>query len=224
VPTATVTIVPSQTPKPSPTPQPTKTPNLAATQRVDELNAVAQDYFEKGYLTTPKGKFTELDDFEEDWAQLGSYQWWELDHKASDFYMSAHFRWQSAYRNADISGCGFAFGIQENGDQYSVFLDRSRIYFVDAEQYYQPIGLTRGTGRVKFDNPADKAVEADFTLIVKDAYAYVLVDNEVVGEYTLSQSRPLFGKLALTLLSGTNKGYGTRCEMTNLHLWIPDED
>ncbi len=52
-----------------------------------------------------------------------------LNHNASDFYLSGHFRWQSAYRNADISGCGFAFGIQENGDQYAVFLDRSRVLF-----------------------------------------------------------------------------------------------
>ncbi len=79
LPTATVTVVPSQTPKPSPTSRPTKTPNLAATQRVDDLNAVAQDYFDNGYLTTPNGKFTELDDFVEEWAQLGWYQWWELE-------------------------------------------------------------------------------------------------------------------------------------------------
>ena len=31
------------------------------------------------------------------------------------------------------------------------------------------------------------------------------------------------GNLGLTVLSGTNRGYGTRCEMTDLHLWIPDE-
>jgi hypothetical protein len=55
-------------------------------------------------------------------------------------------------------------------------------------------------------------------------YSYVLVDGELIGEYTLSQSRPLEGNVGLTLLSGTNKDYGTRCEMTNLHLWIPDED
>lgn len=83
--------------------------------------------------------------------------------------------------------------------------------------FSRPVGTTRGTGRVKFNLPA----EADFTLIVKDAYAYVLVDGEVVGEYTLAQSRSLRGNLGLTVLSGTNKDYGTRCEMTNLHLWIP---
>ena len=222
-PTATVTIVPSKTPKPSATPRPTKTPNLAATQHADKLNAEAQAYFEKGYLTTPDGKFIEYDNFLEETAHLTSYSWQLLDEKASDFFMSAHFKWSSAYRNADISGCGFAFAIQDNYDQYAIFLDRSKIYFVQADLFYRPVGLTRGTGRVKFDNPFDKPVEADFTLIVKGAYAYVLVNGEVVGEYTLSQSRPLYGNLGLALLSGTNKDYGTRCQMTNLHLWTPKE-
>jgi hypothetical protein len=220
--TATVTVMPSQTPRPSPTPRPTKTPNLAATQRADELNAVAQDYFEKGYLTTPNGKFTELDDFVEEWAQLGWYQWWVLDHNASDFYMSAHFRWQSAYRNSDISGCGFVFALRENNDHYAVFLDRARILFLNSDESsgsVRPVGTTRGPGGVKFG----EKTEADFTLIVKGAYAYVLVDGEVAGEYTLTQSRPLLGNVGLTILSGTNKDYGTRCEMTDLHLWIPEK-
>ena len=74
---------------------------------------------------------------------------------------------------------------------------------------------------MNLDNPVDHPVEADFALIVKGAYAYVLVNEEVVGEYTLAQSKVLRGRLGLSLLSGTNKDYGTRCEMTNLHLWIP---
>jgi hypothetical protein len=80
------------------------------------------------------------------------------------------------------------------------------------------MGRTRGSGTVKFSNPA----EADFKLIVKDNYAYVLVDDVVVGEYTLSQSQPVRGDLALTVLSGTNKDYGTRCEMTDIHVWTPE--
>jgi alpha-amylase/alpha-mannosidase (GH57 family) len=188
---------------------------------MDELNTEAQEYFDLGYLATTNGRFVEYEDFKEEWAQLGWYQWWTLDEKARNFYVSAHFKWSSAYRSADISGCGFAFAIQDNEEHYAVFLDRSKVYFVETGYYYEPIGPTRGTGRVNFGNPFDSPVEADFTLIVKGAYAYVLVDGEVVGEYTLSESRAVRGNLGLTLLSGTNKDFGTRCEMTNLHIWIP---
>jgi len=224
-PTATVTFTPTNTPRPSPTPRPTKTPNLAATEKYEAFNAETQKYFDLGYLKTTDGETKEIDDFAYDWAQLGWYNWLPLGETASDFYISAHFKWSSAYRNADTSGCGVLFAIQDNGDHYAVFLDRTKILFLNADSatsYSRPVGVTRGNGRVKFDNPADNPVEADFTVIVKDAYTYVLVDGEVVGEYTLAQSKILRGDIGLSLLSGTNKDYGTRCEMTNVHVWTPE--
>ncbi len=223
-PTATPTKAetPTNTPRPSPTPRPTRTPNLAATQYAEELNAEVKAYYDKGYLATTDGRFVVLDDFSYDWAQLGWYNWLPLKDSVSDFFLSGHFKWDSAFKNSDISGCGFIFGLQPNDDHYAVFLDRAKIFFLITDHalgYSKPMSPTRGTGRVKFDYPA----EADFTLIVKNAYAYVLVNNEVVGEYTLAQSRSLQGDLGLTVLSGTNRDYGTHCEMTNLHLWIPQE-
>jgi hypothetical protein len=205
------------------TPRPSPTPNLAATQQIEEWTSEVQAYFDAGYLKTTDGAFRKLDDFSIEWAQLGWYDWRPLVHTARNFYMSGHLKWSSAYRNADISGCGFVFAIQPDGDQYAVFLDRSKVLFVQSDDYFYPMGTTRGTGQVKFDNPYDHPVEADLTLIVEDAYAYVLVDGQVVGEYTLSQSKNLRGNLGLALLSGTNKDFGTRCEMTNLHAWIPNE-
>lgn len=215
------TLTPTSTSTPTATPKPTKTPNLAATKHIEEFQAEAQSYFDQGYLTTAEGSFKDVDDFRNEWAQLGWYQWELLGTEASDFYMSGHFSWESAYKNADVSGCGFVFSVQENGDHYAVFLDRSEVLFLVTDStlgYSKKVGTTRGTGRVKFDMPA----QADFTLIVKGAYAYVLVDDAVVGEYTLSQSRALTGRLGLTVLSGTNKDYGTRCLMTDLHLWVPE--
>ena len=224
--TATETVTPTNTPRPSPTPRPTKTPNLAATQRYEEFNAETQKYFDLNYIDTTEGRIREFDDFGYDWAQLGWYNWVPLGETVTDFYISAHFKWSSAYRNADLSGCGILFAIQDNGDHYAVFLDRNEILFLNADtatSYSRPVGLTRGTKRVKFDNPADNPVEADFTVIVNGTYTYILVNGEVVGEYTLAQSKILRGDIGLSLLSGTNKDYGTRCEMTNIRLFIPQQ-
>lgn len=221
-PTATETVVPTNTLRPSPTPRPTQTPNLTATQRADELNAEAQEYFEKGYLATIDGRFRELDDFSYDWAQLGFYRRFLIQDSVGDFFLSAHFKWDSAFRNSDTSGCGFIFGVQPNNDHYAVFLDRRKVLFLITDNtvgFSRPVTPTRGTGIVKFDYPA----EADFTVIVRDAYAYVLVNGEVVGEYTLARSRSAKGGVGVTVLSGTNRDFGTRCEMTNLHLWLPNE-
>ena len=217
-PTATNTIVPTNTPTPTRTPRPTATPNMAATQRMDELQAEAQTYYDKGYLNTTEGRFRELEDFSYEWAYLGYYDKVPVGSTAADFFISAHFKWSSAYQNADMSGCGYVFSLQQNDDHYAIFLDRSKVIFAITSNGHGRIASpTRGTGNVKFGNPA----EADFTTIVKDNYVYALVNGEVVGEYTLAQSRALTGQIALSVLSGTNKDYGTRCEMTNLHLWIP---
>jgi hypothetical protein len=216
---ATVTLTATRTPRPSPTPRPTQTPNLAATQQAEELNAIVQEYFEKGYLATTEGIFRELEDFSFDWAQLHYYKPFPIQDDVGDFFLSAHFKWDSALKNSDISGCGFIFGIQPNDDHYAVFLDRQKVFFLITDNtvgFSRPVSPTRGTGIVKFDYPA----EADFTLIVKGAYAYVLVNGEVSAEYTLAQSRSSKGGIGLTVLSGTNKDYGTRCEMSNMHLWL----
>jgi len=219
-PTATITLTPTKTSRPSPTPRPTKTPNLAATERADGFIAEAQSYFDKGYLTTVSGKFKEFDDFKTEWAQLNWFRWWPLDQKAGDFFITAHFKWESAFKNADTSGCGFIFDLTADSLYYAVFLDRTDVHFLTKTATgVRRLGKTRGTGTVNFDNPA----EADFTVITKGAYVYVLVDGELIGEYTLSQSKPLHGDIALTVLSGTNKDYGTRCEMSNIHVWMPNE-
>jgi hypothetical protein len=220
--TATITSTPTRTPRLSPTPRPTKTPNFAATERAEELNAEVQNYFDKGYLSTTEGRFRELDDFSYEWAQLHYYRPFLVQDGVSDFFLSAHFRWDSAFKNSDVSGCGFIFGVQENEDHYAVFLDRQKVVFLITDNsvgFSRTVSPTRGTGIVKFDYPA----ESDFTLIVKDAYAYVLVNGEVSAEYTLAQSRSSKGALGLTVLSGTNKDYGTRCEMTDLRLWMPEK-
>jgi hypothetical protein len=220
-PTDTAIPTSTRTPRPSPTPRPTQTPNLAATERAQKRNAEVQEYFEKGYLTTTEGTFRELDDFSFDWAQLGYYRPFPIQDSVGDFFLSAHLKWDSAFKNSDISGCGFMFGVQPNNDHYAVFLDRQKVFFLITDNtvgFSKPVSPTRGTGIVNFDYPA----EADFTLIVKDAYAFVLVNGKNLAEYTLALSRASKGGIGLTVLSGTNRDYGTRCEMTNLHLWLPN--
>jgi len=222
--TATETAVPTatKTARPSPTPRPTQTPNLAATERAVELNAEVQEYFDRGYVITTEGRFTELDNYSDEYAYLGAYKPPLVIDSAGDFFLSAHFRWSSALENSDAAGCGFIFGLQPNFDHYAVFLDRTKVEFRIRNLelgYSTRVKPTRATGRVNFAYPA----EADFTLILKGANAFVLVNGEVIGEYTLLQGRSVRGDLGLTVLSGTNKDYGTRCEMTNLHLWLPKE-
>jgi len=219
VPPVTDTPLPSPTPtktaKPTSTPRPTNTPDVVATQRIDEFQSLLDSFVELGYIETSEGKLTELPLFKEEWAQLGWYRWWPYDVVSSDFVFKAHLKWSTALKTSDESGCGFIFGIQENDDHYAVFLDKSRILFLMArgENVYL-VGKTRGSGRADFGNPA----EADFAVAVKGQSAFVSVNGEVT-EYTLSADQVSRGEYGASVLSGTNKDYGTRCEMTDVMFW-----
>ncbi len=217
-PVPTSTRIPTNTPTPTRTPTPTKTPNLALTKQAEDLLTVLQDFEEKGYLTTTQGKVHGLDPFNEEWAQIDWFRWWPQDVDEKNFVFKSHFDWTSASFTPEDSGCGILFGLQENNDYYAVFLTSSRILFMmkRGERLYE-VGKTSGSGRVKYDNPA----EADFVIAVNDQKAYVSVDGDVTV-YTLSRDQTTEGHLAFSLLSGTNKDYGTRCEMTDSVLWTPE--
>ena len=68
---------------------------------------------------------------------------------------------------------------------------------------------------MNFGNPA----EADFTLLVYEYKAYVYVNSDFIGEYTLSKDKELMGKFGYGIISGTNHDYGTRCEITDSRMW-----
>jgi hypothetical protein len=210
-PAPTNTLQPTSTEKPSPT------SDVAATQRADEFNSVLASFAEKGYVESTQGKIVELDPFKEDWAQRGWYKWWPFEKTDSDFLFKSHYKWSTASATPEISGCGIVFGIQDNGDHYSVFLDKSRIDFMMKRgRYAYEVGKTKGSGRVNFGNPA----EADFAISVKGQSAYISVNGEFTV-YTLSKDQTTHGDFAYSLISGTNSDYGTRCEMTGSMLWTP---
>jgi hypothetical protein len=203
---------------PTSTPLPTATPDMAATQAYDDLFEQVKEYNVKGYIPSLDGSYTTLGDFSESWAQMNWYQWWTEDRTVSNFVYSGHFSWSTASPTPEISGCGIVFAIQPNDDHYAVFLDKSRILFLHAvstSQYSHEVGKTRGSGRVNISSPYD----ADFSLVVKSNHSYVYVDKAFIGEYTLSADSVMEGKIGYTLYSGTNKDYGTKCEITESRLW-----
>jgi hypothetical protein len=229
VPTSTSTPLPTATVLPTATLLPTETPDVAATQEYNDFYSQVQDYFNKGYIPSTNGSYYKLDDFSQEWAQINWFHWWtvDLDHTVTDFVINAHFKWSTASPTPEDSGCGFVFALQDsrsyNKDQSdnefsAVFLDKSRIAFYHHKvgQYSYEVGKTKGTGRVDIESePAD----ADFSLAVSDHTAYVYVNKELIGQYTLAEDSPMEGQLAYSMLSGTNKDYGTKCDMTNVQLW-----
>ena len=216
--TATATPVPAtptKTSKPTSTPRPTATVDVAATQKYEGFDTLLKRIEDDGFLTITGGDSFELDPFKEEWAQINYYDIWPYGTIDSDFVFKAKFNWSTAIAKPDESGCGVIFGGQENGDYYGVFLTNSSIrFFLKRGSNLYNVGKTSGSGVTNFENPA----EAEFVLAVSNQKAYVLVDGESTL-YTLSMDQTAKGVFGLSLLSGTNKDYGTRCEATDMMLW-----
>jgi hypothetical protein len=215
-PTATTT----NTPKPTHTPKPTATPNVAATQNAETFQETLERFQGKGYISTTDGESTYPKDFEGEYAKLGYYYkwWWPLgDKEYSRFVFSAHFKWASSGSTSDASGCGLGFGIKSNENHYAIFLDRENLFLMRGKgtQVYD-MGTSGGKRFASIPIPA----KADFVLAVWDQNVTVSV-NDTVVTYILSSELNGEGKVAFSVLSGTNGGYGTRCEMSNIIFWTP---
>ncbi|MFZ5911731.1 MAG: hypothetical protein ACOYYU_17110 [Chloroflexota bacterium] len=207
---------PTDTKRPTWTPKPTNTPDLAATQSYNDFLSQIQKFKDEGLISTTNGEYTELDDFSEDFAQIGWMQSYYFDFELENFVYAAHIAWSTASQTSDTSGCGIVFAIQDDGRNYGTIFDKSRIYFTSTTPpYYYELGKTRGTGRLNFSNPA----EADVLILVNENKAYVYVDDQFIGEYTLSMDKPLRGLFGYGIISGTNKDYGTHCDITNARVW-----
>jgi len=211
----------TNTPKPIKTPVFTRTPNLTATQLFEDWQVEIQRYADQGYIPTAEGKIEAVRDFNQSWAQIGWYTWFSAGKRAKNFIYSGHFKWSSDSETPNKSGCGFLFATNDNESHYAVFIDTAEITFrrADGNTYRGPVGLTRGSKNLNFKEPP---YETDFTIIVYDYYAYILLDGELKAEYTLAKSQKLDGYLAYAILSGTNAGYGTKCKITDGRLWQPD--
>lgn len=213
--TSTPTFTPTATSTPTQTPLPTVTPNVAATEyadRSEQMRAEVQKYVDAGYLSSANGGvYDELPDFEQDWAQIGWYRWWASDINVGKvFVLSTHFKWSSAIKNPDPSGCGIAFGISADGVPQILFIDRTSVLFLDANG--SSYGRVKGNGRLSLPT----SPEIDVTIVVNNKKQTLLIDDEFIAEFAYEN---LSGWLGYSVLSGTNKDYGTHCEITNSRLW-----
>jgi len=218
---ATNTPIPTLTPLPSNTPEPTFTPDVAATQQAEKFPALLALFHEKGFIGTTEGETRVFRDFKEEFAKLHDYYkwWWPEGTKEqySNFVFSAHFEWRSYSSTPDVSGCGLGFGIKEDGSHYAIFLDRENLVLLRAKgtRLYR-MGTSGGGRYPTIPIPA----RSDFAVAVWDSNVTVSVDGVIVN-FILASDQNAQGQVAYTLLSGTNSGYGTRCEMSNIILWTP---
>lgn len=190
-----------------------------ATAEARPMYEVLQGLVEEGYLTEIEGTYHPLPDFDESWAQINYYDVWGTGFAPADFVISADIAWDSASDTANwfSSGCGFVFRVTEAGDHYLAFFAMDGharfqrqvrgVYALLGNGYYGKVDVPEG--------------EASIMLVVEGSSFTFFVNGEKVhSRVDTALSSP--GPLAYTLVSGTNKGYGTRCQMEQVELWVLD--
>jgi hypothetical protein len=184
-----------------------------------ELEARTLEFVEQladdGYLQSTSGTFHAIPEFNETWAQLNWYQWWETGFAPKDFVVTAHTAWESASDTADWwnAGCGFVFREESEDDHYLVYLGMDGwVHLARVKS-----GDWASLGETSYGEVDVPKGEADIALVVEGREIHYFVNGEhVLSRDDLGESE---GVLALTLLSGTNKEFGTRCIMDDIALW-----
>ena len=194
---------------------------LQATAQAEPLAARVAELVQAGFLTRSDGRYAQADDFSESWAQINWYQWWWTGYAPADFVVRAHFHWNSASDNANWfnSGCGFVFReeAEEPYDHYLAYLGLDGQVYIERARngaltllgtsYYGSLDIPEG--------------EADFLLAV-DGSRFTVYVNDVRVLTAIDGGRSE-GYLNYTLVSGTNRDYGTQCDITQVEIWELNE-
>jgi hypothetical protein len=197
-----------------------KTATAESTSQAQPMADLVEELYESGYLSATDGVYYTLADFDERWAQLGWYQYWRTGHSPTDFVLRADAQWDSASDTANWqdSGCGFVFrGDSKEENHYRVYLGLDGYVYMSG--YYNDIYRQLGRSYYgKVDVPSGKA---NIMLVVEGSqFTFFVNDQRVHSQYDTAIKS---GRLSLTLVSGTNKDFGTRCKMTNIELWKFEE-
>ncbi len=191
------------------------TATAQAQPMVDLVNQLVAD----GYLTSAAGEYARLEDFDESEAKLNYYFIHRTDYDPVNFVFRTDASWDSASDSANWpdSGCGILFRYEDIENHYFSYfgLDGASYLYRKENDRYTFLGRYY-YGRV--DTPRGGA---EITLVVTGNKFTYFINGTKVGTYT--DSRLGEGGLALTIYSGTNAGFGTRCQMRNIDLWILDE-
>ena len=208
------TIGDSATKTPKPTLSPMPTTDLTETNLYSDFTQTLQKLYDAKHIDTMAGAFKHLPDYQKEFAQINYLQWYETGESPTNFILRSDISWESASAAANNSGCGFFFHIKDKDNFYVLYVSLKGV--VDMQSLNNNTWSRLGSGVYGSAKPKGKV---NLTLIVQDQKYKVFINDKLMKTYLGSTGKLLHGELAYTVLSGTNKSFGTRCNFTNTVLW-----
>ena len=195
---------------------------FSGTDRAFAQSSAAQEAFDnlldklyrENIIPDVNGKTDYYGDYEDEWAQIGWYQWITFEH-SNRFVFSADVSWDSASQtpNNFESGCGVLFN-EGNGNTNHLLASIR----MDGLLYFDGFrnGYSLSYGSYKYDRPSIRG-SRNFTLVVNNGQATVYLNGE---RFVRKADLPVMGDgVGLTTLSGTNKDFGTRCTWEDIFFY-----
>lgn len=171
------------------------------------------DKLEKDRIIKGGGKTESWGDFEDEWARLGWYQWYNYGN-AERFVLYSHINWQSAHDrpNTFDSGCGVIFNTRDSNNHLLASVRMDGFVYFDGYKG----GYYISNGKYWYGKASTKG-SVDFALVVDHDKASVYINGERIVRkadlYTMGDT------VGLCTLSGTNKDYGTRCVWDDIYFY-----
>ena len=160
------------------------------------------------------GTVYSLEDHTDEWARIDWYQWRTFG-RAGNFVFSANVSWASAHErpNTESAGCGIVFRAADTSNLLTASLNM--------DGYAHLGGYSSGTPLYypyyKYGSAQIKGTH-QFVVAANGPVITVYVDGEQVGRWS-SAAITGEGFIGLATMSGTNKGFGTRCEWTDIYYY-----
>lgn len=194
-----------------------------ATQAAERIYTVVQDLYDQGFIPSKEGSFQQLPPYEGEFAQIGYYRSVPIpDSFVKDFVLVMDVSWEVNDKANEWyrSGCGFAFRVSEDYDEYYNFiltLD-GRINFAQLLKGYNGISISKAYwGQIENEKGSD-------TIIITAQGKTFQVFNTDLERIDIRYGEKLVeGTMAYQVSSGSNKDFGTRCNFTDVDLWHLDD-
>jgi hypothetical protein len=187
----------------------------SATALAQPMSHRIRELLTSGIISTSEGSYHPLQDFDASWAQINYYDFLLTGLAPVNFVLSAKVSWESASETANWwnSGCGFVFRMNSRGDHYLAYLGLDGWFYL-YRNLDQTITLT---GRGYYGEVMIPKGDAEIMLIVEGDWIVLYVNGEQV--HRMQENTFSSGLLGYALISGTNKDFGTRCQMQDVELF-----
>ena len=239
-PTSTAPSTPTETPLPTATPNQTATAEAAsqlarsatqqAAQTATEASALATQQVEDAIwaklvdddlVNFNQGFRYSVDDFNESWAQRNWYKWWPFSYILSDFVIMTYIDWETAEASYGNGGCGFVFRIKDDNQHLVIFLTPKGDAQFGSMNYkgftYQTIHWKNPNLPIYSSMTPPTSGSADFIVVAENDFITAYVDGIKIYQWYVALTTP--GDMGYTILSGTNKDFGTSCKFSNTRVW-----